>query len=69
MLAALTRPEVEEKIVLRVREKVEKIQAAVRAQIRTPLAPEIVAEFYRDFIIPCTKEGELLYLENRSLGI
>jgi chorismate mutase len=65
ILTALTRPEVEEKILLRVRDKVEKLQSTARSSIRKTLAPEPVRDFYRDTVFPLTKEGEVLYLINR----
>jgi len=65
LLAALTRKEVEDTIVQRVREKASTIQATIRTPIRTQLNAEVVAEFYRNTIIPLTKEGELLYLRHR----
>lgn len=65
IMLALTRPEVELKIIRRVAEKVEKLQDTGSTRIRTPLPPEPVSEFYRDVIMPLTKEGEVLYLMNR----
>ncbi len=65
LLLALTRKEVENAIVERVREKARTIQATIRTPIRTHLNAEIVAEFYQNTIIPLTKEGELLYLQHR----
>ena len=63
---ALTRPEVEKAVVERVGLKVEKLQTTVRGRIRRTLPIEPVAAFYRDVIIPLTKEGEVLYLLNRT---
>ncbi len=58
----LTRREVEERIIARVREKVKVTQAAVNRRVRTCIDPEAVLGFYRDTIIPLTKEGEIRYL-------
>ncbi|MCX7788442.1 MAG: chorismate mutase [Spirochaetes bacterium] len=66
VLEALTRKTVEDTIVERVREKARTIQATIRTPIRTQLNAEVVAEFYRNTIIPLTKEGELLYLMHRQ---
>jgi chorismate mutase len=66
LLAAITRKEVEDTIVHRVQEKARTIQATIRTPIRTQLNAEAVAEFYRNTIIPLTKEGELLYLQHRA---
>ncbi|MBP7494756.1 MAG: chorismate mutase [Spirochaetales bacterium] len=65
LLEALTRKEVEDQILSRVRQKAETIQATIRTPIRTQLNAAVVADFYRDTIIPLTKEGELLYLQHR----
>lgn len=66
LMSLLTRPEVEEKIIARVREKVRHAQATVNKEIRCIIDPEIVLQYYRDHIIPLTKEGEIRYLLNRS---
>ncbi|MFQ3619968.1 MAG: chorismate mutase [Spirochaetales bacterium] len=65
LLKALTRKEVEQKILERVREKAVTIQATIRTPVRTQLKAEVVSAFYRDTIIPLTKEGELRYLQQR----
>ncbi len=65
ILRELTRPEVEERIIHRVREKVEKIQGPSNRKTRVLLPPEPVSDFYRDVVFPLTKEGEVLYLLNR----
>jgi chorismate mutase len=67
ILAALTRKEIEEKIINRVREKVMYIQANVNIKVRNTIDPEIILTYYRDYIIPLTKKGEVLYLLNRTL--
>jgi chorismate mutase len=61
----LTRKEVEERILERVRHKVAYLQAEVNRRVRTVIDPEAVLTFYRDHVIPLTKEGEVLYLLNR----
>jgi chorismate mutase len=75
IMSALTRPEVEANVIRRAREKAEQIQNSdPRTGIvpppggngpRTILPPGAVSDFYRDTIIPLTKEGEILYLMNR----
>ncbi|MBN1522865.1 MAG: chorismate mutase [Spirochaetales bacterium] len=66
IMEALTRKEVEEKIIRRIREKVEIAQSKANRDIRILIDPETIVGFYRDTIIPLTKEGELLYLLNRK---
>jgi chorismate mutase len=62
----LTRRDVEEKILARVKLKVHSLQAKVNREIRNVVDPEVVLRFYRDSIIPLTKQGELQYLLNRK---
>ena len=62
----LTRPEVEKRILRRVQEKVTIIQAAAKVDTRITIDPEVVGEYYAAHIIPLTKQGEILYLLNRS---
>jgi chorismate mutase len=67
ILKKLTRPEIEEKILSRVREKVAYAQEKVNRNIRKIINPDIILNFYKKSIIPLTKEGEILYLYNRNL--
>jgi len=62
----LTRPQVEEEILARVRQKVGQLQAGVNGEIRTVIDPAVVLAFYRECIIPLTKKGEVLYLMHRK---
>jgi len=62
----LTRREVEDRVMQRVREKTGTVQAAANRLVRHVIDPEIVVEFYRDTVIPLTKKGEILYLLSRS---
>jgi chorismate mutase len=62
----LTRKEVEEQVLARVREKVTNAQSGVNRSIRTLIDPEHVLTLYRDYIIPLTKKGEILYLLHRT---
>lgn len=64
--AALTRPEVEARILERVREKVHHLQAHVNTKVRTVIDAERVVDLYRSVIIPMTKRGEVLYLMARG---
>lgn len=68
LMALLTRQEVEDRIIERIKEKVRSIQAISNPDIRKEIAPELVAKFYFDTIIPLTKVGEIAYLLNRKLG-
>lgn len=68
ILSAITRTEVEERILQRVSEKVDYIQATVNPKVRRRISAEVVLELYRDTIIPLTKEGELAYLFHRDGG-
>jgi chorismate mutase len=66
LLLALTRKKVEEKIIIRVKEKVSLAQAKVNTEIRTLIDPALILAFYKDTIIPLTKQGEIEYLFNRK---
>ena len=66
LMAAITRPEVEERIHARVAEKVDYIQSSINTRIRRRIDPAVVLVLYRDTIIPLTKEGELRYLFGRG---
>jgi chorismate mutase len=68
ILNKLTRPEVEETILIRVREKVAYAQERVNSEIRNIINPNIILNFYKKSIIPLTKEGEITYLYNRNLS-
>jgi len=68
LLLALTRTEVEEKIIVRVKEKVRLAQAKVNTKIRTLIDPSLILAFYKHTIIPLTKQGEIEYLFNRVPG-
>jgi chorismate mutase len=66
LLGKLTRRSVEERIIDRVNEKVAHLQARVNRSVRTCIDPAVVTQFYRDRIIPLTKQSEVLYLLNRA---
>lgn len=66
ILAQLTRKSVEDAIIERVRQKVAYAQAQVNRKVRICIDPDCVLQFYRDTIIPLTKEGEIEYLLHRS---
>ncbi len=61
----LTRPEVEERILARVAEKVAHIQSRINVLVRRKVDPELFMAFYGDLVIPLTKEGEIRYIEER----
>ena len=67
LMGLLTRAEVEEKIIDRVRNKVAFIQEQVNPDLRNLVDPNNVLSFYREVIIPLTKDGEIAYLLNRPL--
>ncbi len=66
ILRLITRPEVEERILGRVADKVDYVQGTANRQVRRLIRPDTVLMLYRDTIIPLTKEGELRYLFNRT---
>lgn len=66
MMKKLTRQEVEDKIIQRIREKVDTIQFRANPMVRHLVDPDVITSFYRDTIIPLTKKGEILYLLNRE---
>jgi chorismate mutase len=66
LLSLLTRPDVEDRIVERIRAKVDSAQVLVNRTSRHVIDPDVVLAFYRDSVIPLTKEGEVTYLLNRT---
>ena len=68
LLTKLTRIEVEEKILQRVHDKIAALQQQANPLVRHLVDGKIIVDFYRNVIIPLTKEGELLYLFNRRRG-
>lgn len=65
LMKLLTREEVERRIIQRIEEKVSHIQEVSNPDIRHLVDGKVIATYYRDTIIPLTKEGEILYLLNR----
>jgi chorismate mutase len=66
LLEKLTRKDVEDRIILRVKEKVKRLQAKVNSAVRYEIHPEPIIVYYKDFLIPLTKQGQILYLLNRE---
>ena len=66
MLELLTRKDIEKKIIARIRQKVAAAQARVNRGTRHVIDAREILRFYRDCIIPLTKEGEVLYLLNHK---
>jgi len=66
MMEKLTRKDVEDRILERVKNKVESAQAKTNQLVRNVIDPQVFMEYYRDFLIPLTKRGEILYLLNRN---
>jgi len=69
LMTLITRTEVEERILLRVSEKVDYIQASLNPVVRRRVSPGVVLKFYRDTVIPMTKLGEIEYLLVRAPSI
>jgi chorismate mutase len=67
LLDKLTRKDVEEQIINRLHGKICSIQHDVNKLVRQVIDPRSIVTFYRETIIPLTKEGEILYLMNRRL--
>ena len=65
ILEALTRSEVEARILVRVREKLDFVQQRVNTAIRRVVDADLVMDYYRDHVIPLTKAGEVAYLLGR----
>jgi chorismate mutase len=66
IITSLTRREVEDRIVERIREKTAALQSTLNPLTRHAIDPEVIATFYRDTIVPLTKKGEVAYLMNRK---
>jgi len=66
IISMLTRRDVEKKIISRVQEKCKKIQAVYTSKLRRKIDPRLIGDFYKNTIIPMTKDGELLYLFRRD---
>lgn len=61
----ITREEVEQRILRRVADKVDYVQATINETVRREVDSSLVLDLYRDLIIPMTKDGEVRYLFNR----
>ncbi|MDR0331759.1 MAG: hypothetical protein LBH93_08645 [Chitinispirillales bacterium] len=66
ILERLTRKDVEKRISDRVKAKVKNLQAKVNASVRHRVRPEPIIVYYKDFLIPLTKQGQVLYLLGRA---
>jgi chorismate mutase len=65
VIELLTRRDKEEKIIARVTKKLDKIQAIYTSKFRKKIVAKTIGNFYKDTIIPFTKEGEATYLLRR----
>jgi chorismate mutase len=65
ILEAITRSEVEARVLARVRSKVEAVQSVSDPSLRLIVDPEVFVGVFRDVLIPLTKEGEIRYLSQR----
>jgi chorismate mutase len=61
----VTRKEVEDRVINRVMQKTRETQKAVNPDIRNVVDPDLIVQFYRDTVIPLTKQGEIVYLLHR----
>ncbi len=62
----IVRIEVEQRVLARVKAKVEAIQSVSDPALRRLVDPETIVAFFRGTIIPLTKEGEIRYLYQRA---
>jgi chorismate mutase len=62
----VTRKVVEDRIIDRVSQKTRETQKGVNREIRQVIESEIIVQFYRDTVIPLTKQGEIVYLLHRK---
>lgn len=65
IMEKLTRKEVEERIIERIREKTIAMQVLVNKKVRNVIDPDMIADYYKKWIISLTKKGEIAYLMNR----
>jgi chorismate mutase len=65
LMQKLTRADVEEKILARIAQKVDHIQSGINSETRRSVPPDAIMTFYRNHVIPLTKEGEIRYFLNR----
>ena len=65
LMERLTRIAVEERIITRIHRKARQAQEEINLQLRRIVDPELIVTFYRDTIIPLTKQGEIAYLLHR----
>jgi chorismate mutase len=66
IISKLTRQDVEERILERIRDKTATAQVHANPRVRHIIDPETMVVFYRDTVIPLTKKGEAMYLLHRS---
>jgi chorismate mutase len=62
----IARTEVEEQVLKRIREKVERYQNPAASGVRRNVSSEEIVAFFRNTIIQLTKKGEVLYLMGRA---
>ncbi|WP_028973083.1 hypothetical protein [Spirochaeta cellobiosiphila] len=67
LLVLLTRQEVENSILDRIETKTKEIQKDVDNNLRNLVDPKLMRTLYEETIIPLTKEGEIIYLLQRSI--
>ncbi|HTH12999.1 MAG TPA: chorismate mutase, partial [Spirochaetia bacterium] len=65
LVAAITRAEVETRVLARVKAKVEAVQSVSDPVLRRLVDPQTVVALFRDTLIPLTKDGEIRYLYQR----
>jgi chorismate mutase len=69
LMAAITRSEVEDRVLARVRAKVQAVQSLSDPALRRLADPDRIVDFFRTTIIPLTKEGEIRYLYQRDPAV
>jgi chorismate mutase len=67
--ALVTRKEVEDRIINRVYQKTIETQKGVNRDIRHVIDADLIVRFYREAVIPLTKQGEIVYLLHRNQAI
>ena len=63
----ITRKDAEDRVVERVTQKAGRLQQGLNRQVRRFVEPGLIARFYREAVIPLTKQGEVLVLLKRHV--
>lgn len=65
LLEAITNGAVEDEVLRRVHKKATALQSEINPDVRTIVPAEVIVDFYRETIIPLTKEVQVRYFLNR----